>query len=330
MDFLNLSIGSQGLIDGYTETELRSVMAQTIAAIAQEGAEEKTVFVWAAGNDNGVRCRPTQPYCLKGRVVAASPSLEAGLAARISELRGHTVAVVGVGEDGEIAENSNRCGLAADWCIAAPGDGINLAWFGPDEEGTPGVRGTRIEGGTSFAAPMVSGGLAVMKHHFRSQLSNTDLLARLLETADRSERYADEKVYGRGLMDLGAATARWEPSGLRRERGLRARESHLGARGSGSAARWGTAWSGRSACGRWSPSTAWGRRSGHRLGAHMTRPTVSAAQSRLHALLSERRTGTGSGWAGAGPHLRSGKRTSSARHPGRLRDTSGSPGTPSR
>ena len=208
VDFLNLSVGGFGIIDGYTETELRNVYDRTIATIAQQGVEEKTVFVWAAGNANGLQCLPNQPYCLGGRVVAASPGYEAGLAARIAELRGHTVAVVAVTEDGEIAEYSNRCGLAAQWCIAAPGDNVSLAYFGPDEEtGEPGTRGTWTGDGTSFAAPMVAGGLAVMKHRFRGQLSNEDLLARLLETADRTERYSDEKVYGRGLMDLAAATS---------------------------------------------------------------------------------------------------------------------------
>ena len=54
---------------------------------------------------------------------------------------------------------------------------------------------------------MVTGGLALMKHYFRGQLSNVDLLARLLETANRSGKYADAAIYGRGLMDLGAATS---------------------------------------------------------------------------------------------------------------------------
>ena len=208
VEFLNLSFGSFGIIDGYTETELRSVYDRTIATIAQEGVEEKTIFVWAAGNANGLQCLPNQPYCLAGRVAAASPGYEAGLAARIAELRGHTVAVVAVGRDGEIAEYSNRCGLAAEWCIAAPGDDVSLAYFGPDQEtGEPGARGTWTGGGTSFAAPMVAGGLAVMKHRFRGQLSNEDLLVRLLETADRTGRYGDETTYGRGLMDLAAATA---------------------------------------------------------------------------------------------------------------------------
>lgn len=207
VEFLNVSISSDGLIEDYSEQDLRGALARTIEVIAQRDVDDKTIFVWAAGNENGRECGAGQPSCEEGKVAATSPNFEAGLAARITELRGHTVAVVGVTESGKIVDYSNRCGLAADWCIAAPGDGIRIAYFGPDEDGTLGVRDTRIEGGTSFAAPMVTGGLAVMKHRFRGQLSNTDLLTRLLETADRSGRYADPKTYGRGLMDLDAATA---------------------------------------------------------------------------------------------------------------------------
>ena len=122
------------------------------------------------------------------------------------ELRETTVAVVAIRPDGEIADFSNRCGIAAEYCLAAPGDGVRFSYFGPGGDGEA-VRGVAEGGGTSFAAPMVTGGLAVMKQYFRGQLSNTDLLARLLETADRSGIYAEAAVYGRGLMNLGAATS---------------------------------------------------------------------------------------------------------------------------
>ena len=60
--------------------------------------------------------------------------------------------------DYEIASYSNRCGIAARWCIAAPGSAIRVAYFGPHPtEGTPGARGTYTASGTSFAAPMVIG-----------------------------------------------------------------------------------------------------------------------------------------------------------------------------
>ena len=139
---------------------------------------------------------------------ASSVELLPGLAARIPELRGHTVGVVSLRpDDGLISDFSNRCGIAAEFCLAAPGEQVRVVYFGPDLEGNPGFRGVATTSGTSVAAPMVTGGLALMKQYFRSQLSNPDLLSRLLETADRSGPYADAVIYGRGLMNLGAATS---------------------------------------------------------------------------------------------------------------------------
>ena len=108
--------------------------------------------------------------------------------------------------DGEIADFSNRCGIAADFCIAAPGEGMRVAYFGPHEVTGAPARGYGINHrGTSLAAPMVAGGLAVMKQLFR-ELSNTELVTRLFETAEDEGVYADRAVYGHGAMDLRAAT----------------------------------------------------------------------------------------------------------------------------
>ena len=205
LDFLNLSFGYSGLIDIFTGDELRANYGETIGVLAQADTEEKTILVWAAGNSHGTECIQDEPWCVDGEVDAASPDIDAGLPVYFEEMRDHHLAVVAVGEDGTIADFSNRCGSAAEWCLAAPGDDVNVAYFGPGREG-PGVHGIGTGGGTSFAAPMVTGGLAVMKHLFRDQLPNTDLASRLLATADRTGDYADAAIYGRGLMDLGAAT----------------------------------------------------------------------------------------------------------------------------
>ena len=206
IDFLNLSLGVDGIIENYSQEILREPYRSMVAVMAQENSEEKLVFVWAAGNRNGDECAPELPECVDDKVQASSVNLLAGLATRFPELQPHTVAVVAINEDGGITGFSNRCGTAADYCLAAPGEDIVASYFGP-HRGVDGVRGTIRASGTSFAAPMVTGGLALMKQFFRDQLPNTDLVARILETADRSGVYADSAVYGQGLMDLGAATS---------------------------------------------------------------------------------------------------------------------------
>ena len=207
LDILNLSFAFYGLIENYSETEIRTHLGDLIETMAQVGAPEKTILVWAAANYHGRMCFPgsSGSECMgtgaNGQVDATSVSLLAGLPTRIAELRGHVIAVVSVGEDGTIVDTSNRCGIAGDWCLAAPGGDVTAAHFGRGD-----VRDFRRFSGTSFAAPMVSGGLALMKQLFRNQLSNTDLVTRLFATANKLGRYSDRSIYGQGLLDLGTAT----------------------------------------------------------------------------------------------------------------------------
>lgn len=207
VDILNLSFGYEGIINEYSEEDLRANFSQTIAVLAQADAAEKSILVWAAGNMNGDRCQAGVPNCVNGGVEAVSVGILPGLLAYMEELQGHSIAVVALSPDGGgIASFSNRCGIAAEFCIAAPGEEVTYAYFGPDGD-QDGVRGYGAGGGTSFAAPMVSGGLAVMKQLFRDQVANEELVSRLLLTADDTGIYADRDIYGAGRMDLGAATS---------------------------------------------------------------------------------------------------------------------------
>ena len=206
LDILNLSIGYDGLIEHYRAEDLRAALPEMVAALAQAGADEKTILVWAAANAHGDRCDAGVVGCVNGRVNATSTSITAGLPAYFEELRGHSVAAVALNpHDQALSSFSNRCGIAADYCIAAPGFDVRFAWFGPHEGEV--VRAYGIGGGTSFAAPMVAGGLAIMKQLFRDQLSSEELVSRLFATADSSGIYADREIYGHGRMDLGAATS---------------------------------------------------------------------------------------------------------------------------
>ena len=241
VDVLNLSWGFSGLIQQYGEAELRRNHRAAIESLAQADRTEKALVVAAAGNSNGRECDPGTAGCREVRpgrfeIHANSPDLLPGLPLRIPELRSHMVAVAATRRDGALASFSNWCGIAAKWCMAAPGgeksddesDKILVAgYWPPSPDGARQARrGYALASGTSFAAPYVTGGLAVLRHYFRNQMTNPQILDRLYRTAtvrpdpvapggqcpahldvdgDRS-RCELSSTHGRGLMNLDAAT----------------------------------------------------------------------------------------------------------------------------
>ncbi len=240
-DVINMSFQYPGLVEKYTAAELRASSPAALRAVAQAATPERdrALLVYAAGNSNGLPCRGSvdrvgdscvgETSSERGRLEASSPAVSAGAMALIPELRPHSVAVVAIGRDGRIGDFSNRCGIAARWCIAAPGEDMLVAYWGPGgpDEDQPGYAGYAPGAqGTSFAAPIVSGGLAVVMHYFRGQLGNTEVLARVLGTADVTpdrvaaggrcpahldtdgDRSACElsSTHGRGSMNLDRAT----------------------------------------------------------------------------------------------------------------------------
>ncbi len=221
VDIVNNSYGTpDAFIENHDADALRAALGRELEVIAQRGVADPAIFVWAAGNTHGRPCSPgIDENCFSDSASptgyahrATSPSIDGGAVARLPELRGHSVVVVALDRDGEIADFSNRCGIAGRWCIAAPGVDVTVAFFGSPPP-QPGEFLYGITYGTSFAAPMVAGGLALMKQFFRGQLSNRDLVTRLFATADKSGVYAADRddgtssIYGQGAMDLGAAVS---------------------------------------------------------------------------------------------------------------------------
>lgn len=250
VDVLNLSWGFSGLIEHYGETELRRNHQAVIEALAQARRPEKTLVVVAAGNSNGRECEPGTAGCRqdesgKYRIHAHSPELLPGLPLRIAELRSHMVAVAATRQGGELASFSNPCGMAARWCMAAPGEKILTALYRPPSElgASDSHRDYGLSSGTSFAAPYVTGGLAVLQHYFRNQMTHTQILTRLYRTAtvdpdpvapggqcpahldadgDRS-RCELSSTHGWGLMNLDAATRPVGGAGVALDGSLRGR-----------------------------------------------------------------------------------------------------------
>ena len=184
--------GTSGLGISSNPTELLKLpsRAQIVDALKQtaRSASDRTIWVFPAGNSG-----------------LSIPSGTASYAIYIPELRDHVLAAVALGENGAIWGNSNRCGAAAPHCIAAPGKAFSAYY---STTNTPTYATTY---GTSNAAPTVAGALAILKQAFPS-IGNDELVTRLLSTANKSGIYANQQIYGQGVVDLDAAT---RPSGQR-------------------------------------------------------------------------------------------------------------------
>lgn len=139
-----------------------------------------------------------------GNELQSQPNTQAGLPHYVPELARNWLAVTAVDVSGEIVDYANRCGLAAAWCLAAPGgDGedagivstVPLAQGGYDRSS-----------GTSMAAPHVTGAVAVARQMFPAA-SGADLARFVLVTATDVGAAGVDPVYGWGLLNMGNMAA---------------------------------------------------------------------------------------------------------------------------
>ncbi|WP_373099801.1 MULTISPECIES: S8 family serine peptidase [Pasteurellaceae] len=155
-----------------------------IDAIRQT-AKRGVFLVFAAGNEN-----------------KQQPGILAALPRYLPELESHYLSVVAVDKNKRITSYSNRCGVSKNWCIAAPGD-LTVLSTGGAEQGQK-IPNLQNQSGTSFAAPTVTGSLAVLKQRF-DYFTPTQVRDTLLTTAtDLGKKGVDEQ-YGWGLVNLSKA-----------------------------------------------------------------------------------------------------------------------------
>ena len=213
VDIVNMSFGFSGVVTSYSADSIANSLGNTVNALRQQNKAQgdRAIFVISAGNAFGDLDE------FNNVVDASSPELLPGLPYLFPELQNHMLAVAAVDRSGVISSYSNHCGVAASFCLAAPGGGdangdgdfadneLILSAASPPEDGEAGENYYGRTIGTSFAAPLVSGSLALLKQLFPT-VGNNELVNRLLETANKNGIYADSSIYGQGLLDLDAAT----------------------------------------------------------------------------------------------------------------------------
>ena len=185
IDIINNSWGTSA--DCSSASDCRTTIGTTLYDNWEDVSQLSTpkISVFAAGNDG-----------------EDQPSAQCQAMAYNSDISAVSVCVVAISystlgtDNGHLASFSDKCGKVSSYCIAAPGDRI----YSLTESGS-----YTFASGTSMAAPMVSGGLAVIMQEF-SSLTPAQVVNRLLTTANDSGEYSQTSIYGHGLMNLNAAT----------------------------------------------------------------------------------------------------------------------------
>ena len=189
----NNSWGSATPVTANTTSQVRSIYSRSISAFADAQAAG-TLFVFAAGNSGN-----------------SEVSEEAGLPYHAPELVDAWLVVVASDENGVETAFTNRCGVAAAFCVTAPGNQVLAA-----DAGTTGYVSLS---GTSMAAPFVSGLAAALMEKFpnltpkqiATRIKTTASLAPLTgffgETLANNGTAAMEAIFGHGLVGSSAAAA---------------------------------------------------------------------------------------------------------------------------
>jgi subtilase-type serine protease len=181
-------------VTDYTALEVETSRPGFVAA-ARSAVAAGGLMIFSAGNDG-----------------LASPDVESGLPYLFPELERGWLAVAAVTPT-HLANWSDRCGVAMNWCLVAPGGGDwrwnpeTSQWEWPDSAdimvAVPGGD-YRTAWGTSFAAPHVAGAAALVSQMF-PYMTMDQLRQVLLGTAwDVGDPGVDE-LFGYGVLDVGKA-----------------------------------------------------------------------------------------------------------------------------
>lgn len=145
--------------------------------------ENGVVFVFSAGNEG-----QAQPGVTNG-----IPLLDEFK----ESLDGLFVTVVALDKDNKLASYSNACGVAQNYCLAAPGNDV---WSPINQDDMIGQMS-----GTSMAAPVVTGSIAFLMGAY-PYMTPQEVVSLVFETADDLGDAGVDAIYGHGRINLNNAT----------------------------------------------------------------------------------------------------------------------------
>lgn len=162
------------------------VMIEALKYALNQGS----VIVFAAGNS-----ALDDPF---------APALLPSYLPEIAAKGGWIVVAATTNNGSALSYYTNKCGVSMYYCLAAPGGN---QYFENDPEGIAGADAYSEDGyiymqGTSMAAPMVTGAVALVAEQF-PWMTNKNLATTLLTTASRAQN--PDVEWGRGLLNVGKA-----------------------------------------------------------------------------------------------------------------------------
>lgn len=205
---INGSYGTAGSIRSYSSASINSLLdtsvgGTTLRSDYQSGVAGNVIFVYSSGNSSFVD--PVVPAGLPYYFQGANP-FTSGTADHTNyeainpshvDWSKNFLAVASVDNSNVISSFSNMCGVAKNWCLVAPGEVSKSTLLGGGYTGSI--------SGTSFAAPNVSGAVAVLLGAF-PHLTPEQVVRILLNTATDLGAVGVDDVYGYGLVNLQKAT----------------------------------------------------------------------------------------------------------------------------
>ncbi|RIQ14260.1 hypothetical protein D0846_03780 [Bordetella avium] len=173
----------------YTNATPETKANTTVGSLLQ-AVDNGALLVFSAGNGNALLRRGYSQPSAESLTPRIEPKLRKGF-----------ITVAAVDKHGRIETWADRCGEAAQWCMAANSKMLAVETF--IDEGRK-QEAFEYKDGSSFSAPQVTGAAALLLEKF-PWMTNDNLRTTLLTTATDVGDPGVDATYGWGILNIGRA-----------------------------------------------------------------------------------------------------------------------------